>query len=205
MISIIKDKDLMNDIDNYDLILVPTNVYCTLSQGFQREVALNYPYVRNINLRTNYGDINKLGSIIYCEDDKQKEKFCLLYICKGYPPRPKKGELMDYLSYDSLESCLKKINILYKGLNIASPLLGCSRFDGNGNKEKVMDIINNTVTNFNLTLYDYEQKTREEKLKEIRVKELEAKSRSYDEYRAMVKKRKAEAEERFKLNGFARY
>ena len=205
MINIIKDRDLMLDINKYDMILVPTNVYCSLTQGFQRDVALNYPYVRTKNLNTKYGDIDKLGKIILCEDEIQKEKFCLMYICKGYPPRPKKGELDDYLSYESLENCLIKINVLYKGLNIASPYLGCSRFDGNGNKDKVFNIVNSIATNFNLTMYDYKQKTREEKLKEIRLKELDAKSRSYEEYREMVKKRKEEAEKRFKLNGFARY
>ena len=205
MINVIQDKDLIEDIDKYDLILVGTNVYCNLSQGFQRDVALNYPYVRELNFNTKYGDVDKLGTILYCEDDKQKEKFCLLFICRGFPPRLKKGELIDYLSYESLESCLKKINILYKGLNVACPLLGCSRFDGNGDKEKVMEIIRKSIKDLDLTVYDYNQKSRDEKLKEIRLKELAVKEESYEKYREMVKKRKEEAEKRFKLNGFARY
>ena len=46
MINIIKDEDIMNHINEYDVVLIGTNVYCTLSQGVQRDIALNYPYVR---------------------------------------------------------------------------------------------------------------------------------------------------------------
>mgnify|MGYP003315693030 CR=1 FL=1 len=45
----------------------------------------------------------------------------------------------------------------YKGKTIACPLLGCSRFDGNGNREKVLEIINNTIKDVNLIIYDYEK------------------------------------------------
>lgn len=205
MIKIIENEDLFPHVNEYDLILVGTNVYCNLSNGFQRDVALNYPFVREINFNTKYGDVDKLGSIVLCEDDSEIVKFCLSYICRGFPPRLKKGELIDYLSYESLEKCLKKINVLYKGMNIACPLLGCSRFDGNGNKEKVIELFKQTCTDINITIYDYEQKSRDEKLKEIRTKELEVKEKDYNAYREMVKKRKEEAEKRYKKNGFARY
>ena len=202
MINIIENEDIMNHIGEYDVILIGTNVYCTLSQGVQREISLNYPYVRTSNFSTKYGDISKMGTILECIEENEP-LIVLLYICRGYPCKKVNGD--DYLSYESLEKCLQLINIKYKDLNIACPLLGCSRFDGNGNKEKVLEIFERTLTNVNITIYDYFQQSRNEKQIATRKKELEVKARDYQAYYEMVKKRKEEAEKRFLRNGHARY
>lgn len=202
MINIVKDEDIMGHINDHDIILIGTNVYCTLSQGVQREIALNYPYVREMNFQTKYGDENKLGTILECKVINEPI-ISLLYICRGYPCKKVNGN--DYLSYESLEKCLKLINVKYKGLDIGCPLLGCSRFDGNGDKEKVIKIFEKYLTNVNVTIYDYYQMSREEKQISTLKKEMEVKSKDYSAYREMVKQRKEEAEKRFKRNGFARY
>lgn len=202
MISVIKDEDIMGHINEYDVILIGTNVYCTLSQGVQREIALNYPYVREQNFQTKYGDISKLGTILECHVENEP-LISLLYICRGYPCKKIHGD--DYLCYESLEKCLRLINIKYKGLRIACPLLGCSRFDGNGDKDKVMDIFQNSLTNVDVTIYDYFQQSRNEKQISTRKKELAVKEKDYQAYYEMVKKRKEEAEKRFLRNGYARY
>lgn len=202
MIKIISDVNLMDDISKYEIILIGTNVYCTLSQGIQRDIALNYPYVRNENLNTKYGDVSKLGTVLECKCDGEPT-IVLLYMYRGYPYRKSMDE--DYLDYQSLEKCLKKINKIYKEKKIATTLLGCSRFDGNGNKEKVIEIMNKTLKDVDVTVYDFFQKSRDEKQIETRKKELELKAINYELYREAVKKRKEEAEKRYKRNGFARY
>lgn len=202
MINIVKDEDIIGHINDHDIILIGTNVYCTLSQGVQREIALNYPYVREMNFQTKYGDENKLGTILECKVINEPI-ISLLYICRGYPCKKVNGN--DYLSYESLEKCLGLINVKYKGLNIGCPLLGCSRFDGNGDKERVIKIFEKYLTNVNVTIYDYYQMSREEKQISTLKKEMEVKSKDYSAYREMVKQRKEEAEKRFKRNGFARY
>lgn len=200
--EIINDRDIMLDIEKYDIILIGTNTYCTMGNGLQRDVILDYPYVQTENMKTSYGDVSKLGTILECSSDGNPT-FCLLYITKGYNFRP---DLMsDYLEYESLTSCLKKINKKYKNKKIACPLLGCSRFDGNGDKEIVLDIFNKTINNLDLTIYDYFQKSRSEKLKEIREQELAVKKDDIEKYYQMVKKRKMKANERFEKNGHARY
>lgn len=202
MINIVKDEDIMGHIGEYDVILIGTNVYCTLSQGVQREIALNYPYVREMNFGTKYGDVDKLGTILEC--NVPNEPFIsLLYICRGYPCKKVTGD--DYLSYESLERCLRLINVKYKGKRIACPFLGCSRFDGNGDKEKVLKLFEDIITNVDITIYDYEQMSRNEKQIATRKKELAVKEKDYQAYYEMVKKRKEEAEQRFLRNGFARY
>lgn len=201
MIKIIKDIDLFDNVKDYDIVLVGTNIYCNLSQGFQRKVMLNYPYVQEMNMSTKYADKKKLGTILECKN-KENPTFLLLYITEGnFRPDLKK----DTLSYESLEKCIKLINILYKGMNIACPFLGSSRFDGNGDKDKILKIIENNSKNVNITIFDYEQKSRAEELKETREKELKLKAENADAYYEAVKKRKEEAEERYKNNGHARY
>ena len=201
MINIIKDVDLYEHVDEYDAVLIGTNTYCTMSQGIQLQVMLNYPYVYDKNLETKYADPEKLGTIIDCKSDGEPT-FCLCFICGGnFRPDLQK----DYLSYESLEKCLRLVNLLYRGKKIAAPLLGASRFDGNGDRDKIMEIFNNTIKDVDLTIYDYHQKSRAEQMKEVREKELEVKKVDREEYYRMVAKRKKEADERFKRNGHRRY
>lgn len=89
MITIIKDVDLSEEIEKYDLLIVTTSTYCTMANGFEREVSLNYPYVREANLNTKYADISKMGTIIECSKENEPT-FILSFICKGYPYRKKR-------------------------------------------------------------------------------------------------------------------
>ena len=47
MIKVIKDVDIYDHFSEYDAILIGTNLYCTMSQGVQLKVMLNYPYAFN--------------------------------------------------------------------------------------------------------------------------------------------------------------
>lgn len=201
MINIIKDVDLYDHFNEYDIILIGTNLYCTMSQGIQLKVMLNYPYTFNKNLETKYGDRTKLGTILECEAEGEPT-FCLCFITVGYNFRPDLEQ--DYLSYEALEDCLRLVNIKYKGKKIACPLLGSSRFDGNGDRERIMEIFNRTITDLDLTIYDYHQKSRAEEMKEVWEKEQEAKHTDREKYYKMVAERKRKGEERFKKNGHRR-
>lgn len=157
MINLIKDVDLFNKINNYDVILIGSNIYCLKGDGFQYRVSYKYPYVFEGNVRTKYADINKLGTMMECIKDNNPI-FTLVYITKGYEKKIK-GERNDFLRYDALISCLKQINERYKGKKIASPILGCSLFDGNGDKEKVLELMNEYLTDVNIDVYDFYQQS----------------------------------------------
>lgn len=201
MFKIINGEDIYNHINEHDVILVGTNIYANMSNGFQRKVMLNYPYVQDVNMSTKYADKSKMGSIIECKK-KGNPTFVLMFINEGnFRPDLKS----DYLSYESLEKCMKFVNILYKGKNVACPMLGASKFDGNGDKDRILGIIAENSGNINLTVYDYEQLSRSEEMKKVRIAEIRLKEVDADAYYEEVKKRKAEAEERFKNNGHARY
>ena len=201
MIEIIKDVDIVDHFSEYDVILIGTNTYCSMGNGVQLAVMLDYPYVYNKNLETKYGDPRKMGTTLECKEEGQPT-FCLCFICKGYNFRPDISK--EYLSYESLEKCLQLVNILYKGKKVATTLLGASRFDGNGDRDKILDIFNKTITDIDLTIYDYYQKSRHEIVTEIYWKEQEVREKDYEAYHQMVKERKEMWEERFKKNGHRR-
>lgn len=202
MINIIKDVDLYEHLNEYDAVLIGTNAYQIMSNGIQLQLMLNYPYVYKENLNTKYGDARKIGTLCECKE-KGQPTICLCFIANGNNFR---SDLQtDYLSYEGLEKCLKLVNILYKNKNVACYLLGSSKFDGNGDREKIMDIFKKNITDLKLTIYDYVQKSREEFVKETMTKEFDMKKKDRKKYYEMVKKRKEEAEERFRKNGHRRY
>lgn len=192
MITIKNNIDIIDETDNYDILLVGTNVYGRLSNGWQLDAKLKYPLIHKINIETKYGDTSKLGNVIEVPQEN-KQKICLLYITKGYGFRPDIQK--DYLEYDALENCLRYINIMYKGKKIASPILGNSKFDGNGDKERILEIFNRILTDVDITLYDYTQTSAEERKLSVVKKIMDAKTHGKEkgdktEYYRLIKEKK---------------
>lgn len=186
MIRVIKDVNLFDEIDRYENIAVGTNVYCTMSQGFQRKIMVHYPLVQRENEKTNYGDVRKLGTVMRCSEDGKSFSVC--YICKGYNFRP--DLCSDYLDYDALRKCCKLLNVLYKGKTMAMPLLGNSRFDGNGDRDKILTIMTEELKDVDAVVYDYWQESKSEEKKRIYDYEMELKRTDYNMYKQAVSERK---------------
>ena len=202
MVTVIKDIELYDHIKEYDVTLVGTNIYASMGQGIQLKVMLNYPYVHTMNMATKYGDIRKMGTILECKEDGEPV-FCLCFITKGYNFRPDLEK--DYLSYESLEKCLRLANVKYRGKRVCCTLMGASRFDGNGDKERILKMYDECFTDCDVTVYDYEQKSRNEEYMEMFINEKKIKDKDPKMYYESVRKRKKEAEERFKKNGHRRW
>jgi hypothetical protein len=151
MVTIIKNKPLINDVFEYDIILVGTNINNALGNGFQYQVKINFPVVEKINKETKYGDKRKLGTVKVINTTPI---FCLLYINKGgYRPDVKP----EFIDYEALEKCMKLINENFNGKRIGSTILGLSKYEGGGDREKIMDIIKRNSDNIELFLYDFTQ------------------------------------------------
>lgn len=151
MIHLIENETLIDKVFEYDVILVGTNIQNALGNGFQYLVKLNFPEVDKANKETNYCDKRKLGTVKVV---KTTPIFCLLYVNQGnYSPKTKP----DYLDYEALEKCMSLINDNFKGKKIASTIIGFDYYEGNGDKNKIMEILNRFSTNFDLYLYDFEQ------------------------------------------------
>lgn len=153
--NVVKDKDLIWDTDKYDVILVGTSIYNLLTQGFQSKMRLKYPEILDANNSTPYADKRKYGKRVTVDGNPI---ISLMYIC-GYPHSKR-----DYLNYEALEHCLSTANAEFKGKNVATTLLGTSLFDGNGDREKCMEIIESTTKDLNLTVYDFPQYNRRKEI-----------------------------------------
>ena len=146
--NIIKDRDLIWDVDKYDVILVGTNICCSLYNGFQSKIKLKYPSVNEAN-NTRFGDKRKFGKRLTIYNTKPI--ISLLYIAKRV------NYNKDYLDYDALKSCLISANIEFYGKKVATTMIGASQYDGMGDKDTVMQIVQETTNDLDLYVYDYEQ------------------------------------------------
>jgi len=155
MVDIVLDENPLRRVDEYDGLLVGTNCYQAMRNGFQREVAKKYPSVVEWNYRTKYGDPSKLGTIVECKDDNIP-LFILMFTTFGFNF---KGDDKDFFDYEALAKCLRMVNILYSGKSFATNMIGCSEFDGNADRDRILDVVNQEAVDFNLTLYDYRQLT----------------------------------------------
>lgn len=198
MINFVENIDPITVTDNYDCVLVGTNVYGKLTNGWQLDVKMKYPSIHKANLDTKYGDKTKMGKVI-CVREQNRPDVCLLYINEGYNFRPDKET--EFLSYEALEECLYKINIQYKNKKIICPLLGSSKFDGNGDKERILRLFERTLTNVNADVYLYEQKSLNEvKLDFVKRIMSAKKMKDKETYYKTVEERKTYTEKLKKIN-----
>lgn len=151
-INIITNKPLIEDIFNYDVIIVGTGIHNALGNGFQYDVKINFPTVEEIVKKTPYADVRKLGTVTVVNSTPI---FCVGFIHKG-------GYRKDlnpvYLDYKSLEDVLTLIDNNFENKRIATSFIGCSQFDGNGEKEIVLKIFSGLSDKNEYFIYDYEQR-----------------------------------------------
>lgn len=151
-LTFIHDKPLIEDIFNYDVIIFGTGIHNALGNGFQYDVKINFPIVEKIVKKTPYADSRKLGTVTVID---ATPIFCVGFIHQG---GFRKDIIPDYLNYEALSNVLTLIDSNFENKKIACPLIGCSQFDGNGDKEKVIDIFNRLSDKNEYFIYDYEQR-----------------------------------------------
>ena len=186
MIKYIKDIDLFGEIEKYDVVLIGTNTYNILGNGIQRKIRKKYPIVHKENMKTKYGDKAKLGTTLSV--DIGGTIIILCYIT-GFPnARPDLAT--DYLDYEALEKCMAYVNENLKGKNVATTVIGSSRFDGNGDRDRIINILEKNNNNINLTVYDFFQMSRDEENKAQWLEIQKYKDTDYELYKKLSKERK---------------
>ena len=150
-VTIVKDKFLIEDIKNYTIVLVPMSANNSMNSGFAYEIGLNFPPIREKVQTTPYGDRRKFGTVSVFKDEGIT--FCICFMHTGG-----QSKQAEYVKYDSLADCLDLININFKGKTVASPILGSTKYDGRGDKEKIINIFKEHCTDIDLILYDYEER-----------------------------------------------
>jgi hypothetical protein len=157
MITIIKNKEPIYDTDNFDVVLMGVSTHNILMGNFQGKMGIKYPVVEEANNSTPYGDLRKLGKRVTIEDNKPI--ISLMYICT-YPSRKD-----NFIDYQALENCLKTANVEFKGKKVLTTLLGSTKFDGKGDRDKCLKIIEECTKDLDLYVYDFEPITIKEEIK----------------------------------------
>lgn len=177
-IKFVKDKDAIWDTDNFDVILIGTSIQNQLNGGFQSKIRFKYPKVEEENNKTRYADQSKFGTRITVGE---KPIISLMYMC-DYPRKNR-----DTVKYDCLARCWKTANAEFKGKNVMSTLIGASPFDGNGDREKCLQIIKDNAKDLNLTIYDYTQQKRFDEIDEKMKYLSSVRKKDYEKYLELKK------------------
>lgn len=151
-INIIHNKHLIEDIFDYDVIVLGTGIHNALGNGFQYDVKINFPIVEETVKKTPYADPRKLGTVTVISG---KPVFCVGFIHQG---GYRKDLTPDYLNYDSLKEVLSLIDENFENKRIACPLIGCSKYDGNGDENTVLTLFKALSDRNEYFIYDYEQR-----------------------------------------------
>lgn len=167
--TVVEGKQLIEHVFEYDVILFGMGINNSMNNGFSYDICVNFPEVKENEDSTGYGDIRKYGKTH--ETKVNKLVFCACY-CYNIGLKAKQNE---FINYASLEKCLLAIKKKYKDKKIASPIIGQDKYDGNGDKEKILEIFNKVFGDSNVTLYDFEQ----EDFKKERYKEAVALKKQY--------------------------
>lgn len=197
MITVKKNEQLFGHEKEYDAVIVTSDLYSVMQNGYSYFVGTMFPYAFDANMATKYGDRRKLGTIIEAKQRGQPT-FIFAFILVHRMGGIYKDES---LSYEAVESCLKTINVLYKGKRIASMFIGASDFDGRGNRRKLMRIFRRTTNDIDWTIYDGVQLSSTEMYFMMRKELRELKEKDPDAYYRKNKKRKEIAKKIKAMNG----
>lgn len=156
-------QDAINEVEKYDVVMIATTTYSMLHGGFAMKMKNKFPIIQEINDRQPYADQRRLGKRLTLKIKDNGLLVSLLY-CTHYP-----NSTRDYLDYEALEKCLITANKEFKGKKVMCDFLGATRFNGNGDKERCRSIIEKTITDIDLTVYDYEQLSYDEEIKKASV------------------------------------
>ena len=151
-ITTIHDTPLIEDIFNYDVIIIGTGIHNALGNGFQYDMKINFPIIEETVKKTKYADPRKLGTVSVIN---MKPIVCVGFIHKG---GYRSDIQADYLDYDALKSILELIDENFEGKKIATTLIGCSQYDGNGDKNAVFRLFETLSDKNEYFIYDYEQR-----------------------------------------------
>lgn len=160
MIKFVKDIDLINEEEQYDVILIGTTYFCMLSGGFQSKMRYKYPIIEQEDDKQPYGDKRRLGTHLTV-NITDNHAVSLMYICGM------KRHSRCTLDYNALEKCLLTANAEFAGKKCAATIIGASRFDGCGEREKCLELIERCTPQLDLTIYDYQQLTVNEDIRKL--------------------------------------
>lgn len=157
------EEDIIPHIFETDVVLIPMGINNAFNSGFAKDVLLNFNGIKSVegNL-TGYGDKRKYGTVVETNEGGVNFSFC--YMKKG---GYRGGDSVDYAA---LESCLETVRKRYAKKRVCTPLLGYGKFDGNGDRGRILDLFMKafSTTDIDVRVYVFEGSDRKlEFFKEI--------------------------------------
>ena len=151
MVTLINDRDPIDEVENFDVVMLGTTIYGEMQYGFQKRIALKYPYVEQENRVQPYGDLRRLGTRLTF-NVKGDPIITLLYICA------KVGKKKYSLHKDKFIHALQTANKEFKGMNVLTTAIGTMKWEGGLTFEESRLIIEENTPELNIYLFTKEQK-----------------------------------------------
>ena len=153
MLHIFDDELLIEHIHDYEVVLVGMGINNAFSNGFPSYIKVHYPEVRRKeNELSPYGDRRKYGTCLPITFDGIT--FVMCYVHDGGYRKAADGSFIDY---EALDNCLEFVSKKYAGKKIATTLIGCFSYDGNGDVEKVKNMFETAFGGWDIDVYSKDQ------------------------------------------------
>lgn len=111
---------------HFDLIVHGCNCFCTMGAGIAKQIKATFPEAYKVDLETEKGDSQKLGTISSAVVNKDDHK---IIIVNGYTQFDYRGTGRK-VDYDAIRSVFRTIKQQFSGLRIGYPLIGAGLAGG---------------------------------------------------------------------------
>lgn len=140
-----KDGDLVEDINNFDIVVHGCNCFCTMGAGIARQLSNKYPQVALVDKMTKTGDKNKLGR--YTSTLVTNTLVVNLYTQYSF------GNKKRHFNYAAFLVGLRSLFQLFPQAKFGLPKIGAGLAEGDWNK--IEQIIEDLSENIDVTVYNY--------------------------------------------------
>lgn len=139
--------DLIRDRKNYDVIAHQCNCFLSFGAGIAAQIRVQIPEAYQADLKTQYGDSNKLGTNSYTEGITP-------VVVNMYGQYKYTRHEVD-TNYEALRKCLKLIKEKFSGKKIGMPLIGAGLAAGDWTI--IEKIINEELVDEDVTIVVWEK------------------------------------------------
>jgi len=142
--------DLIKQANEFDIIVHGCNCFCTMGAGIAKQIKDNFNEAHLVDIQTQYGDKNKLGTITYTKNTKP-------IIVNAYSQYKYTRDEVD-VDYEAIRSCMKEIKNKFSGKKIGMPLIGCGL--AGGAWSIISEIIEEELENEDITIVKWDKNTK---------------------------------------------
>ncbi len=135
----------------FDIILHGCNCFCKMGSGVAKAVSEAYPLALHADLETKVGDYTKLGNYTVVPSKANKKSANkIIYIINCYIQYNYGRAKKQYVDYDALRLCLRKVNFRYPNKHIGMPRIGAGL--GGGDWNIIKQIIEEELKDMKVTI-----------------------------------------------------